>query len=360
MPDSPSTGLSLTDLDAPDPQLLGAGTGSPVPPAQRIYFYSPEEWELFILEWAFSLHPKYEQVKRIGGSGDQGIDIAAFASERHFEGPWDLFQAKHYAHALTPAVAHAEIFKMLSHVVQGDYVLPRRYFFVAPRGSSATLNRLLSHATEMKEKFLVAVADGSTLARDVDPAMLDSVRALAANLDFSMFVSTQLIELLDDHSKTQYHAFRFGTALPARGPIAPPPSEIAAHEARYVEQLLDVYSETNGTNRLSTADVETKPEHSTHFHRQRRAFYSAEALRIYARDSVPEGTFSSLVDHVFEGVIEVAESPHESGRSRLTAVLTQSVNLQLDGHRLVTMTGPEDRRGICHHLANEDRLKWVV
>jgi hypothetical protein len=48
---------------------------------------------------------------------------------------------------------------------------------------------------------------------------------------------------------------------------------------------------------------------------------SAEALRLYARDSVPEGTFQALQDDVHAGVVEVAESDHQgqpvSGGSRI-------------------------------------------
>ena len=80
---------------------------------------------------------------------------------------------------------------------------------------------------------------------------------------------------------------------------------------------------------------------------------------MYARDSVPPGTFDRLVDHLHDGIIEIAEANYSNGRERLTAVLTQATNVQLDSQRLVEITGPEDRRGVCHHLANMDRMKWV-
>ena len=62
-----------TTLVSPSPALVG----SPVPPAQRIYFYSPDEWEIFITEWATGLAVSYRQIKRIGGTGDMirdGVD----------------------------------------------------------------------------------------------------------------------------------------------------------------------------------------------------------------------------------------------------------------------------------------------
>jgi hypothetical protein len=359
MPNPASTPIVAVDLAAPDSHPLRLGSGPPVPPAHRVYFYDPDDWEQFILEWAYSLHPDYVQVKRIGGSGDQGIDIAGFLSDDHFEGLWDCYQAKHYVDALTPATAYAEILKMFGHVILGHYTLPRKYYFVAPRGAGPTLNRLISHPTEMKEKFLAAISDGTPLVRDVPNDTLKAARELAATVDFTMFNAMQLTELLSGHAETRYHAFRFGTALPERGPVELPPPDVESSEARYVEELLRVYREATGSADMNVTDLQAHVDHLDHFRRQRRAFYSAEALRMYARDSVPQGTFERLVDHLHEGVVEVAEAHYATGRERLTAVLTQATNVQLNSQRLVEITGPEDRRGVCHHLANDDRLKWV-
>lgn len=360
MADSIHPSIEITDIDAPNSGALGSGTGQPVPPKQRLFFYSPDEWEQFILEWVYSLRASYVQVKRIGGSGDRGVDIAGFTTDAHFEGAWDCYQAKHYAEALTPATAHAEIFKMLAHVASGHYTLPQKYYFVAPRGAGPTLNRLLSNPSEMKMKFLAAIADGAVLIRDVPSATVRAVRQAAKNIDFAMFIATQLEELLAGHASTPYHAFRFGTPLPPRGPIDSPPAIIDTVEARYVDELLAIYREATGSPEMAVVDVQTDPNHAGHFQRQRRAFYSAEALRTYARDSVPPGTFDQLLDHMYGGVIEVADSHYLTGRDRLTAVLTQATNVQLDSHRLVEISGPEDRRGFCHQLANEERLKWVI
>lgn len=359
MSNSASTAIVAVDLAAPAAQALGLGSGSPVPPEHRVYFYDPDQWEQFILEWVHALRPDYIQVKRIGGSGDQGIDIAGFLSDNHFEGEWDCYQAKHYVDALTPATAYAEMLKMFGHVAMAHYTLPRSYYFVAPKGAGPTLNRLISHPNEFKQKFLAAISDGTPLVGGIDENILMATRELAERTDFSMFTATQLTELLAGHAATQYHAFRFGTALPPRGQVDAPPADLESGEARYVEELLRVYREAMGSAEMSVEDLQHHVGHSEHFRRQRRAFYSAEALRMYARDSVPPGTFDRLVDHLHEGVIEVADADYPTGRERLTAVLTQATNVQLDSQRLVEITGPEDRRGVCHHLANDDRLKWV-
>ena len=357
--DSAEERATLLDLSAPSHELLGSGGGSPVPPAQRVYFYAPGEWEEFILEWATALDKSYVQVKRIGGAGDQGIDVAGLLTDRGFEGDWDCYQAKHYADALTPSTAIPEIIKLFGHVTVGDYTMPRRYFLVAPKGCGPTLNRLLSHPSELKEKVLAALDDGSPATRELKPEWIAAIRGLVEQTDFKMFVAVQLIELIDGHARTNYHAFRFGTSLPKRDAPGLPPAELEAHETRYVTQLVDVYSESDPKSTLTPMNIAEDSVHGAHFRRQRQAFYSAEALRVYARDSVPPGTFELLLDDVHAGVVEIAEVSHASGRDRLTAVLTHATQLQLDSHRLVSVTGPEDRKGLCHQLANDDRLTWV-
>ena len=96
-----------------------------------------------------------------------------------------------------------------------------------------------------------------------------------------------------------------------------------------------------------------------HFRRQRVAFYNAEALRLFARDSVPEGTFDALIDDVHGGVVETEERDHKDGWERLTSVLEKVVTLSLGDNVLVSFTRLDDRKGICHQLANADRLTWV-
>src|SRR4051794_16271617 len=44
-------------------------------------------------EWATTLLPAFKKVRRFGGSGDLGIDIAGFSSDSGFKGPWTTINA---------------------------------------------------------------------------------------------------------------------------------------------------------------------------------------------------------------------------------------------------------------------------
>jgi hypothetical protein len=97
---------------------------------------------------------------------------------------------------------------------------------------------------------------------------------------------------------------------------------------------------------------------SEHYPRQREAFYSAEALRLFARDSVPAGTFEALQADLYDGVVEVCEGDGPA-MERLQRVLAAAAQAQVTSSPLLSVLYLRDRKGICHQLANEDRLLWV-
>ena len=63
---------------------------------------------------------------------------------------------------------------------------------------------------------------------------------------------------------------------------------------------------------------------------------------------------------MLSGVVDVAEADHRSGFDRLNQVLTIVGTLTLTSHALINITNMDDLKGICHQLANEDRLRWVI
>jgi hypothetical protein len=361
-PNASSGTPQLIDLPAPVASASPAPSlpGPPVPPAHRIYFYSPDEWEVFITEWATGVAVSYRQVKQLGGSGDRGVDVAAFKTDRGLEDAWDCFQAKHYDGALTLSDAFPEMLKIFHGVVDAFYRLPDRYVFVAPRGCGPTLNRLLSKPTELRRKFLELLDARGTATRLYDERVLQSIRDLAESSDFSIFQSLEFNEMLDVHRNTPYYAGRFGTSLPPRPPVGQTPETPAPDEATYVKKLVHVYKEQDSASCSDTESVAAHAKYGAHLQRQREAFYAAEALRLYARDSVPDGTFQLLQEDVYTGVVDTAEASHPSGLDRLRAVLTQSGQLDLAAHVLISVSKLQDRQGICHQLANADRLTWVA
>lgn len=335
--------------------------GPVIPPQQRLLTYSPDEWESFVEEWAYyCLSSRYKHVQRFSGAGDMGIDIAGFVDDKRLNGVWDNYQCKHYDHALRPSDVWVEFGKVIWYSHSGEYVSPRRYYFIAPRGAGTSLSRLLANAVKLREELISNwdkhVKDEITSTQSVP--LDEALRAYIDAFDFNIFDAKTALQLVDDHRESPVHAARFGGGLPTRPAPEKPPTVVATAESRYVTQLLGAYGEHTGTA-VTDPSALTVPKLKEHFHRQREAFYEAESLRVFARDSVPPGTFESLLNDIYGGVIDIHDASHSDGYEKVCAVTKAARDLQITANALITCTNPKDRDGICHQLVNDDRLRWT-
>jgi hypothetical protein len=93
--------------------------------------------------------------------------------------------------------------------------------------------------------------------------------------------------------------------------------------------------------------------------RQREAFYQAEALRVFVRDKVEPGTFERLQDEIYAGVIDTNDEDHDDGYKRVVAVTKAAQDITMTANPIAPIAQTQDRRGICHQLANDDKLTWT-
>lgn len=343
---------------AADQALLGTR----FPPQQQLLLYSADQWEDFVQEWAhYCLKGIYSQVLRFSGSGDRGIDVAGFTDTDKLNGVWDNYQCKHYDHALYPGDALPEIGKLLWYTFKKQFAVPRRYYFVAPKGAGTTLNAYLANAPELK-KALIERWDKDCRAKitstqeiPLEGEFLDYVQAF----DFTIFEAKTPHQLVEDHKSCPCHAARFGGGLPPRADPAAPPDEIAPTESRYVEKLFEAYADHTKEAISDAAGLRPHPKLKEHFLRQRVSFYHAESLRVFARDSVPPGTFESFQEEIYSGVVDTHDADFPDGYARVVAVMRAARDMQITSNALISRAKPQDRDGICHQLANEDRLRWI-
>src|SRR5262249_31851873 len=150
-----------------------------------------------------------------------------------------------------------------------------------------------------------------------------------------------------------------GGGLPSRPQPASPPAAVASIESRDVDQLFKAYAEHTSTAIDTMTALKSFPRLDQHLTRQRIAFYHAESLRVFARDSVPPRTFESLQDDIYHGVVDICDGEHPDGYQRVCEVTKAARDLQITANALIHRSNPLDRDGICHQLANEDRLRWT-
>ena len=329
-------------------------------PEDRVRLFSPSEWERFVQEWVDSLRDEYDLVERCGGAGDMGRDI--IATVKGGSGAWDNYQCKHYHRALAPGDVWVELGKLAYYTLKGEYSYPRAYFFVAPQGVGPRLSNLLKKPDELRSELL-ANWDKTcrTEITETEIVECDAVmREHIESLDFRIFKTKPLLRIIEAHAKTRWHAARFGGGLPRRPDPLEPPAVPAANEAVFVGELRRAYAQhlKQEVNDLDSmlAGFDDLREHLSD---ARIEFYSAEGLRTFSRDTLPEGEFEKLQDEVHSGIKDDVRGAHADGYQRVLAVVRSARALQLTSNPLTTRIHTRDRGGICHQLANDGKVRWV-
>jgi hypothetical protein len=335
-------------------------TGIPILPIKRVRIMNDKEFEALVEAWVETLKGRYVDVARFGSAGDRGVDVAGFVDKHGFEGNWDGYQCKHYAHPLHPGDAYPEIGKLIWHIACGNYIAPRLYAFVASQDIGTTLSQLLRHPSKLKDA--VAKNWDNAIAQQITktgPVALDGdVKRVFEQLDWTIFKHQKIQNLLDDLRGTPYFLATFGGGLPKRPEPGPTPDDIRPNEIVYADKLRRAYSSHCGQEIPDLAAIGRHRSFLRHFDRQRRAFYHAEGLREFSKDTVPPGTFEALQEDVRAGVEITADADHASPLVRVNEVVKHATLLPLTSNPLVSVTTSADRHGVCHQLANDGKLDW--
>jgi hypothetical protein len=347
-------------------RLLGLGVGLPVLPLDRLASFSATQFERFTLEWAHGYLkakiPGIDQIQQRGGAGDKGRDIVVWLdppSIKHRR--WQLYQCKHYASALSSSEAALEVGKVLYNTFIGTYRAPEEYWFVTHKGVTGPLQDLLDIPDDLKQFMLNNWTEHceSKITSAKKITLTPDLKAHIEGFDFSIFKAKQPLEIIEEHKQTPYHLAVFGAPLINRPPPPSPPSEVGAHEQTYIAQLFSVISEAIGISVTQLADFVADPAMSSLFDRSRIAFYSAEGLKELARDQMVETQFfDTLLDDFYNGLYHTFSPAGQKGLHRLRETIKAAQLVQLGGHVLAAHTTPLDREGVCHHLANNNRIKW--
>ncbi len=354
-------------LEEPSPpQSIGLLTnadillGSPIAPIDRLKIVSSEQYEDIVREWiAGYCTSKYRKVRRSGGAGDKGRDVIAYASDTE----WHNFQCKHYNHSLYPGDVWSEIGKLCYYTFLGDYTLPTLYTFVAPLGVGSTLGDYLDDPDKLKEKLFEEWDDkcASHITSKATIPMDALLKAHIDTIDFKIFNALDPQEFIEQHKQTNYFAARFGGGLIKR-PIPTIPAVGAdTKDVRYVEQLFQAYGDLEAKKFNILDELKSHTVLYEHFNRQRECFYWAEALEKFSRDALPIGdnSFNELKDEIYHGVIDACNISYANSFERVQKTISCANALSIQGSALQSAFKIQDRIGLCHHLANENKLIWV-
>lgn len=339
--------------------VVPAPSGSTIVPAiELLRVFSPGQWEDFALEWAHSLTGRYQRVERCGGAGDLGRDVVAFVSDDE----WHNYQCKHYKEPLQPNQVVLELGKLCYYVHEKAFSAPSEYHFVAPQGAGNSLSLLFKKPEDVRARLIKDWATKceehitSTKKVPLTGELLDFVDGF----DFSIVSYVPPMNLIEEHARTRWHAARFPGGLPPRPPAVVPHIDEEKFESPYIGRLLEAYSDHTGVA-LTVADLAAHEPLHRHLLRSRERFFHAESLRNFSRDTLPPGQFEGLQDEFFDAVIDTVEdTSHADGFQRVKAATGVAQQLDPTNNALRQVLGVKDKAGICHQLADNARLKWVL
>jgi hypothetical protein len=324
------------------------------------------DFERFTLEWASGYLaaklPNVYEVQQRGGAGDKGRDIIVW-----FDQPssnprrWALYQCKHYASKLSAGVAAAEIGKILYYTFSGDYHAPDEYWFVTHLGVTSDFQDMLDHPDRLRLYLLENWEDrcAGKITSKSRIKLTDELKAHVEKFNFSIFRAKQPLALIDEHAQTRYHLTIFGLPLIDRPPPPTPPSSVTPAETEYIRQLYAIIGEDIGKKVSSSSDFSEHTLHTRLFDRSRITFYCAEGLKELARDRMADATyFDTLLDEFSDGLYHAYTAQGLTGLQRLASTVQAAQALQLGGHILAPHLRANDREGMCHQMANDERVNW--
>lgn len=354
--------LTFNELNKPRIDIELYGTDTHIPPIDKVHVMDEDSFEQFTLEWLYGCKKaKYSSIKRIGGAGDKGRDVVAYYSD----GSVDYYQCKHYNTALAPSNYYLELGKLCYYTYKKEIPIPKEYYIIASNDVGPSLQDLLDNMSELRSS-LIKNWDTYCKAKITKTAevLLDkSFSDYINSFNFAIVKTYPMAQVIDEYLDTIYGNIRFGGRklnMPASLILT---DTIEPEEMTYISALLEAYSDELGIQIDTTESLKAYSSYFKHLNRQRKDYYSAETIRRFVRDILTDSQqFDVLKEEIYDGIIDIHEQDYDSGYKRLVADLQQASIINTSKCMLdskLHCIGVSERKGACHMLVNDNRLKWV-
>lgn len=336
-------------------------------PFDRIARYSDKQFEQFIEEWAFfylqKLRKEYKRVLRLGGSGDMGRDVIGYIDPESDPVVIDVYQCKHYAHPIQPSELWPELAKICVFAFEKRIPIPRKYYITAPQNCGPDLTALLDQPNDLKDSFIAAWKKKALRkGKGVGGGKLTGELENYVNaFDFTCITCKPILEVVEELRMVPHkYSPRFGGGLIKPPPEdLMPPEEIAASESGYVDCLLEAYRQHKSDNLLTCESLQDYLRE--HFKTSRIRYYCAETIREFSRDTLPTPyTFAQVQDQIYYNIADIVQRPDfADGYYRVIEAVKVAPTTPIQ-HPLASYLKVASLQGICHQLANEGKVKWVI
>lgn len=334
-----------------------------------LYSMNEDTYEEMIASWAYYClkedgSKRYQDVLRLGGAGDGGMDVVAFYDQATRK--CDIYQCKHYDSPINKSAVIAELGKFLYHVYTGLLPNPDKYYLMAPKGLSAPFTLIYTNADKLKQTIISEWDDSIAdhIEKNKSYKKAGGLEAFLNSFDytkFNVYSSDRLIEDLlgagHRHVYTQYFGVRKDTINCEK---IPTPTECTDYESHYIDYLIDAYNDSVVDKAVSVENVE-ETRFAKHFARSRDEFWLAESIRKMSVENCPGDIdeFSELETDMYHHVADVHEEDYDNAFERVKAVTNQATSLPKKEQSIISgQLGARELKGVCFQLSNEDKLIW--
>lgn len=317
------------------------------------------ELEQFCRAWV-EKKSGYFEVKRYAGSGDLGRDVVGFLTNSRHDGQWDNYQCKQYRSGVSVGQGLLAVAKVLYWSWKGEFTLPRKFVFVAPRGLARKLEGYVDKPNEMKKALLdswdTACAKQITAKQTI--ALDTNLRKFIESFDFTNVNSINIDDVMADPAVKPLLIEKFG-ADPGAYPTAVVPTEIESGEMRYVMELVAAYSEREKSPFKDNADVLAHAEHGPDLRRHRERYFEADAFQKFYRDNTSTSLITSFRKDIHYGVIDDWNLAAADTLARVQNVMKQAGAITPAGP-LAKYAHIPVKQGMCHHFVNDGEMSWKI
>ncbi|MGQ7848793.1 ABC-three component system protein [Granulosicoccus sp. 3-233] len=325
-----------------------------------------DELEELIKKWIarlINIQAEYVGFDRPTASADQGRDSVGFLTEHRYDGAWDNYQCKHLKKPLSLSAFHVELGKMFYYAQRGDFVLPRRYVFVAPNSAVRDVLKLIDRPSKIGPALLAKWDAYCTTGITKSGAPLTpEIRIAIEDYTFDKVMLWKSTDIVEQEQMRGLMVEALGLD-PGPAPVLRDidiPAVPGAEEAGYLGQLLRVYGNHRGRPFADHDEIMADDAYAPRITRARRQFLDRKAFRRHFRDNLD----NNLIDQVDLDVLDSVQDRYDGyeGKSpyeRLLGVIEHAAMVEVSGplgkHRRVT---PRVKQGACHNHASEGSLQW--
>lgn len=328
---------------------------------------SDDDLEDLVKKWIARLCREgntYVGFERPTGSADMGRDAVGFLTDRRYEGAWHNYQCKHLKRSLGTKEFLVELGKVFHYACEGEFALPERYIFVAPKGAVRDVARAVGLPSTISSMLIDGWDDHCLRGISSRPVPLTSTIREAINAyDFANVGILKATELVEDRDMRAL----LTEALDLDPGIAPTiaasdvPAAVGVLERPLVAQLAKVFGEHRGADFADHADLVADRVYGSRLTNERRSYLEHQAFRRHFRDNLPERDVDAVDDDIRDGVghryhAMTGKPLHD----RFTEVMADAAKVDVSGplgrHRRVTV---RVKQGACHHFAVEGEMPWA-